>query len=223
MAALFCQNYEISQDDLGEEISAEHLARIMVHLQRKGCHNINLVTPTHFVPQILEARIIASGRGLKVPLVYNCGGYESVETLRLLEGIVDIYMPDMKYGSDDEGLTGQAGQRYSNARDYARHARAAIEEMHRQAGDLVIEDGLAVRGLIVRHLVLPEGIAGTREVVEFLSGLSKDTYLNVMAQYHPAHEADQRPELSRRITAREFGDACNLAIDAGLTRGLEIQ
>jgi len=222
LGCIFCQNYEISQDDLGENVSADDLAKIMIHLQRMGCHNINLVTPTHFVPQILEALIIARARGLNVPLVYNCGGYESVETLRLLDGIVDIYMPDMKYGSDEDGLEEQAGQRYSHARDYAMHARAAIKEMHRQVGDLVTEDGLAVRGIIVRHLVLPEGIACTKEVVEFLSGLSKNTYLNVMAQYRPAHEAEACPELSRCITASEFGDACKLAADAGLTRGLEI-
>ena len=215
LGCVYCQNYEISQLDQGTEVSAQELAKIMLYLQRKGCHNINFVTPTHFVPQILESLAIAKEMGLNVPLVYNCGGYESVETLRLLEGIFDIYMPDIKYGSD------QAGLKYSKAKDYFSRAKDAVREMHRQVGDLQIENGLAKRGLLVRHLVLPEGLAGTEEVVRFLSGLSDKTYLNVTSQYHPAHRACDHHEISRRINSREYLGASNLAREAGLARGLE--
>jgi putative pyruvate formate lyase activating enzyme len=218
LSCVFCQNYEISQLDQGMKAEAEGLATMMVRLQELGCHNINFVTPTHFVPQILEALVVAREMGLNVPLVYNSGGYDSVETLRLLDGIFDIYMPDMKYGSDE------MAKKYSNAPDYASVARAAILEMHRQVGDLKVdEDGVASKGLLVRHLVLPIGIAGTEEVVRFLSEeVSKDTYLNVMAQFRPENMACSYPELNRRITASEYGEAIRLAANAGLIRGLDI-
>jgi putative pyruvate formate lyase activating enzyme len=218
LACVFCQNYEISQLDQGMKARAEGLATMMIRLQDLCCHNINFVTPTHFVPQILEALVVARERGLTIPLVYNSGGYDSVETLQLLDGIFDIYMPDMKYGSDE------MAQKYSNAPEYTKYARAAILEMHRQVGDLVIdENGVAVRGLLVRHLVLPEGAAGTADVVRFLSvEVSKNTYLNVMAQYRPEHQACRYFELNRRITVKEYRDAIQMAADAGLTRGLDI-
>jgi putative pyruvate formate lyase activating enzyme len=218
LSCVFCQNYDISQLDQGMKTEANGLATMMVRLQELGCHNINFVTPTHFVPQILEALVVAREMGLNLPLVYNSGGYDSVDTLRLLVGIFDIYMPDMKYGSDE------MAKKYSNAPDYASVARAAILEMHRQVGDLKVnEEGVAVRGLLVRHLILPIGIAGTEEVVRFLSEeVSKDTYLNVMAQYRPEHKACSYPELNRRITASEYMEAIRLTADAGLVRGLDI-
>ncbi len=215
LACVFCQNYEISQLDVGVEVTAERLAGIMVHLQNIGCHNVNLVSPTHVVPQILEALVIASALGLNIPLVYNSGGYDSVETLALLEGIVDIYMPDAKYGSNDMAM------RYSRAPGYVEVMKAAIQEMHRQVGDLVIDNGIAVRGLLVRHLVLPNGLAGTADVVRFIAGLSKNTYINIMDQYRPEYKADQYPELSRRITLSEYKEALRIAREAGLSRGLE--
>ncbi|HQE97114.1 MAG TPA: radical SAM protein [Methanothrix sp.] len=216
LSCLFCQNYDISQQDAGRTVSAEELSRMMLALQDCGCHNINLVTPTHVVPQILEALILAREGGLCLPLVYNSGGYESVETLRLLEGVIDIYMPDAKYGQDGPAL------KYSGAPDYVERMKAALKEMHRQVGDLVLDEaGIARRGLLVRHLVLPEDAAGTAEVVRFISQeISKNTYLNVMAQYHPAYNACRFPELCRPITAREYARALALAAEAGLTRGL---
>lgn len=218
LACVFCQNYDISQEDRGEEVMPEILARMMLRLQDSGCHNINFVTPTHVVPQILEALVLARGGGLFVPLVYNSGGYDSAETLRLLDGIFDIYMPDAKYGRDDEAML------YSQAPDYTAKMKAAVREMHRQVGDLVTdEDGVAVRGLLVRHLVLPGGAAGTPEVVRFLSEeISKSTYLNIMAQYRPEYNACRFPGLARRITLKEYGDAVDMALRAGLERGLAI-
>jgi putative pyruvate formate lyase activating enzyme len=218
LTCVFCQNYEISQLDQGTKVSAEGLAAMMIRLQDLGCHNINFVTPTHFVPQILEALTLAKEAGLTVPLVYNSGGYDSVETLQLLDGVFDIYMPDMKYGSDEMAL------RYSNAPEYTRFAKSAILEMHRQVGDLVIDEaGLAVSGLLVRHLVLPSGVAGTEEVVRFLSReVSGNTYLNVMAQYRPEHLACGYSELNRRTTVQEYREALRMAADVGLTRGLDI-
>ncbi len=191
---------------------------MMLTLQRKGCHNINFVTPTHVVPQILEALVLARAEGLHVPLVYNSGGYDSVETLRLLEGIFDIYMPDAKFGSDEPA------QKYSQAPQYTHFMKSAIREMHRQVGDLVLDEAASqCAGLMVRHLVLPAGAAGTAEVVRFLSQeVSTNTYLNIMAQYRPEYKACRFPELSRPITGREYADALRLAAQAGLTRGLAI-
>jgi len=211
---VFCQNWDISQEESGTPYKTDDLADVMLALQERGCHNINFVTPTHVVPQIMEALIPAREGGLCVPLVYNSGGYDSVDTLRLLDGIFDIYMPDAKYGEDGPA------QKYSNAPGYVAIMKAALVEMHRQVGDLKLDgEGVAVRGLLVRHLVLPGGLAGTEEVVRFISReISRDTYINVMAQYRPEYNACRFPELSRPITAREYAAA--LAIAAGLSRGL---
>ena len=216
LSCVFCQNYDISQEDVGREVSAQALARMMLALQNSGCHNINFVSPTHVVPQILEALVLARNEGLHVPLVYNSGGYDSVQTLQLLKGIFDIYMPDAKYGSDEPAL------KYSKAPGYTGIMNAAIREMHRQVNDLAMDgDGVAVRGLLVRHLVLPAGAAGTAEVVRFLSEeISPNTYLNVMAQFRPEYNACRFPELNRPITWREYTDALRLAAQAGLVRGL---
>ena len=214
LQCLFCQNYGISQLGEGYEVSAEDLAGMMLALQRKGCHNINLVSPTHVVPQILEALQVAAEQGLSLPLVYNCGGYDSLDTLRLLDGIVDIYMPDMKYS--DEGVARQ----YSGIKDYPLVNQAALKEMHRQVGELRLDkEGIALRGLLVRHLVLPHRLAGTTEVVRFLAQeISPDTYLNVMAQYRPCYRAVEFRGLSRPVRPDEFIEAVKLAQKAGLTR-----
>jgi putative pyruvate formate lyase activating enzyme len=217
LACVFCQNYDISQLDQGRETDARDLAQMMLRLQDMGCHNINFVTPTHVVPQILEALVLAQESGLAVPLVYNSGGYDSVETLQLLDGIFDIYMPDAKYGSDEQA------HKYSGAPEYTRYMKAALKEMHRQVGDLILdEEGIAVRGLLVRHLVLSHDLAGTAEVVRFLAEeVSRNTYLNVMAQYRPVYDACRFPELDRRVSLSEYREAVRLAAEAGLARGLE--
>lgn len=214
LSCVFCQNYHISQMGQGQTVSSDEITHMMLALQRMGCHNINLVTPTHVVPQILGALNAAAGLGLSIPIVYNCGGYESVETLRLLEGVIDIYMPDMKY-SDREN-----GGRYSGVEDYPEVNRASVKEMHRQVGDLQIDErGVATRGLLVRHLVLPNGIAGTEEVVRFLAEeISPDTYLNVMSQYHPSHRAHDFPELSRALNQDEYIEAVRIARRYGMER-----
>lgn len=211
----YCQNWEISHLRQGEKMSDTDLAQGMINLQNRKCYNINFVTPTHFVPQIVKAAKEAIEKGLKVPLVYNCGGYEKVETLRLLEGIFDIYMPDIKYA--DSG----AAKKYSNAPDYFDVCRQGIKEMHRQVGDLKIgEDGIAYRGLLVRHLVLPNNLAGSRKVLEFIAEkISRGTYINIMAQYRPEHKATCFTELSRRPTSSEYTEAINTARKLGLHRG----
>ena len=209
----FCQNHDISQTDAGSEVTARELARIMLELQASGCHNINLVSPSHVVPQILAALALAAQGGLRLPLVFNTGGYDSLETLQLLDGIVDIYMPDMKFAN------GGNAKKYSRAQDYPQVNRAVVKEMHRQVGDLQTdENGLATRGLLVRHLVLPRNLAGTRQIVQFLADkISKNTYLNLMAQYRPAYNASRYPELNRRITSSEYNAAVRMAKEAGLT------
>jgi putative pyruvate formate lyase activating enzyme len=213
LCCVFCQNFEISQQDGGRIASARELAGMMLDLQRMGCHNINFVTPTHQVPQILRGLLMAVDGGLRVPLVYNCGGYESLETLRLLDGVFDIYMPDFKYAD------AQVAKRYSKVESYPEVARVAFREMHRQVGDLSLDSrGIARRGLLVRHLVLPNNLAGTGEVVRFLAGLSKDTYVNIMDQYRPCYRAHEYPPLARRPTRAEFEEAFRLARDAGLHR-----
>ncbi|HYL82568.1 MAG TPA: radical SAM protein [Candidatus Acidoferrum sp.] len=213
LCCVFCQNFEISQQGAGRSVFPQELAEMMLDLQRQGCHNINFVTPTHEVPQLLEALLLAVDGGLRLPLVYNSGGYESLETLRLLDGVIDIYMPDFKYG--DAGMA----KRYSGVEDYPEVARASLREMHRQVGDLTLDERcLATRGLLVRHLVLPSGLAGTAEVVRFLSDLSKDTYVNIMNQYHPCYRGYEEPLLSRWITREEFDEALGLARGAGLHR-----
>ncbi|MBA7685368.1 hypothetical protein ES703_93791 [subsurface metagenome] len=187
---------------------------MMLSLQAKGCHNINLVSPTHVIPYILDALELAVSRGLYLPLVYNSGGYDSVETLKLLDGIVDIYMPDMKYSDE------KTAEQLSGIKNYPQVNRAAVKEMHRQVGDLQIdEQGVAQRGLLVRHLVLPNRLAGTQEVVSFLTReVSPNTYLNIMAQYHPCYKAFDIPLLARPINRQEFSEAIDLAHQQGLNR-----
>lgn len=210
----FCQNYEISQLGEGRPVRIDHLAAIFLRLQEMGCHNVNLVSPTHVVPQILAALEVAAERGLRLPLVYNTGGYDALETLALLDGVVDIYMPDMKYA--DAAIA----ERYSKVPNYPAVNQAAVKEMHRQVGDLVMDGrGIATRGLLVRHLVLPEGLAGTAEIARFLAeSVSRDTYINVMDQYRPCYKADSLPPLNRRITPDEYRDAVRMVRDAGLHR-----
>lgn len=214
LGCIFCQNWSISHSGEGHEISFEKLAEIMMSLQDIKCHNINLVTPTHQMPMILRSIAIAVDMGLKIPIVYNCGGYESVESLKILDGIIDIYMPDLKYSDSGTAL------KYSEAENYPQAAKNAAKEMHRQVGDLLIDEtGIARRGLLVRHLVLPEGLAGTREIVEFLAAeISENTYINIMDQYHPCYMAFKHPPLDRRITRKEYEDAVAAAMQAGLKR-----
>lgn len=214
LRCLFCQNYSISQMGEGAEVSPQQLARMMLSLQQRGCHNINLVSPTHVVAQVLEALEVAVAAGLSLPLVYNTGGYDSLETLQLLDGVVDIYMPDMKYADEE------TAQRYSGIAHYPQVNREAVKEMHRQVGELAMDGhGVAVRGLLVRHLVLPGGLAGTRSVARFLAReVSPHTYVNIMAQYHPAYRAHEYPELTRGLTQEEFREAIQAAQEEGLVR-----
>ena len=211
---VFCQNYDISQLGEGSAVDNKELAGMMLSLQSKGCHNINLVSPTHVVPFILEALEIAAGKGLQLPIVYNTGGYDSLETLELLDGIVDIYMPDMKYSVEE------VGEKFSDVEKYPQVNRAAVKEMHRQVGDLQIdESGVAARGLLVRHLILPDELAGTEGVVKFIAAeISHNTYLNVMAQYHPCYHAFDYPQISRPITREVFSAAIERAQRSGLNR-----
>jgi putative pyruvate formate lyase activating enzyme len=213
LSCIFCQNYDISHLGQGREVSCRELASMMVSLQERGCHNINFVTPTHMVYAIVKALIDAVPMGLRLPLVYNSGGYDSVETLRLLDGIFDIYMPDFKYWDDETAL------QLSGAGDYPEVARNALLEMHSQVGDLSLDErGIAERGLLVRHLVLPQNLAGTDRVIDFLHGLSPDTYLNLMDQYHPSYRARECPALRRRVTLQEFDEAVTYAKRAGMRR-----
>ncbi len=209
----YCQNFEVSQARSGNELPAGDLAAAMLELQDRGCHNINLVSPSHVVPQILEALRFAALAGLHLPLVYNTGGYDSIETLRLLDGVVDIYMPDMKYAD------AAAARRYSQVKNYPSINRAAVREMHRQVGNLQVNAaGLAERGLLVRHLVLPHSLAGTLQVARFLvEEISPDTAVNIMDQYRPAHQAGNHPALNRPVTAAEMQSALQSAQQAGLT------
>jgi putative pyruvate formate lyase activating enzyme len=210
----FCQNYDISHLRDGVEVGAKELAGMMIDLADKGCHNINFVTPTHVVPQILEALELAAQAGLDLPLVYNTGGYDSKETIRLLEGIFDIYMPDFKFWEEGPAKT------FCSASDYREVASAACKEMHAQVGDLVIDrEGVAHRGMLVRHLVMPGDLAGTREVMRFLAQeISRNTYVNVMDQYRPCYKAKDDPRINRRITHAEYEEAIEAARAAGLQR-----
>ena len=225
LSCIYCQNYEISQLRIGREVSFERLAQMMLELQRIGCHNINFVTPTPQVPQILKALEIAIKKGLRIPLVYNTSSYDSIEVLKILDGVFDIYLPDAKYSDN------VIAKKYSNAPNYFEIMKAVIKEMHRQVGDLKIADrdleiddlkipkGVAIRGLLVRHLVLPNDLAGSEKIFEFLAKeVSKNTFLNIMDQYYPCYKAFQYPELSRRITKAEFERAIKLAKKFGLNR-----
>ncbi|HUU50888.1 MAG TPA: radical SAM protein [Nitrospinota bacterium] len=215
LLCVFCQNYDISHQGQGQKISIRDLAEHMIYLQSRGCHNINFVTPTHYISQIIAALPEAIERGLKIPLVYNCGGYDSLEVLRLLDGIIDIYMPDAKYSDKD------VSAKYSNAPDYFEILKESLKEMQRQTGDLIIDErGVAQRGLLVRHLIMPNGLAGTKRILEFIAKeISKNTYVNIMDQYRPCHKAGEYQELARRIAPDEFFEAIDIAKKAGLHRG----
>jgi len=216
LRCVFCQNFDISWQLRGTPTPPEKLARMMVELQGDGCHNINFVTPEHIVPQIVEALPLAVAQGLRLPIVYNTSAYDSMESLALMDGVVDIYMPDFKYWDRD------CARKYSRAPDYPEVARRTIKEMFRQVGDLVMDEhGVAKRGLLIRHLVMPEGVAGTREVMNWIAQeLSPTTYVNVMAQYYPAGKVSRREfaEINRRITPAEYQRALNDARRAGLRR-----
>lgn len=209
----YCQNYDISQLESGREVTEMQFVEMMLSLQKSGAHNINFVTPTHFSAQLFSALIRAKEEGLRLPIVYNSSGYDAVDVLREFAGLVDIYMPDMRYGNEE------ASDCYSTAPDYPEMNRAAILEMHRQVGDLRCDDdGIATGGLLVRHLVLPHGLAGSVEVLSFLaSRVSRATYLSLMSQYHPAYRAVEDERLGRRITSDEFDEAVNLTRELGLT------
>ncbi len=214
LRCVYCQNWEISWEGEGREVEPEEIARMALLLQAQGCHNVNLVTPSHVVAQALAAVSIAAREGLRLPIVYNTGGYDSPEALALLDGVVDIYMPDVKYGDS------RLARKYSKVRDYAEVNRAAVKEMHRQVGDLVLDArGIARRGLLVRHLVLPGGVAGTEEVMRFLSEeVSPNTYVNLMDQYRPCYRADEFPEIDRRPTGEELRAAFDAARRHGIHR-----
>lgn len=213
MRCVFCQNCELSFGGEGEIVSNEDLAKMMLNIQNYyRCHNINLVTPTHFVPHILEALFLAAERGLELPLVYNCGGYERLETLHLLDGVIDIYMPDFKYHFIERGI------KYSKIKDYPEKVKAALKEMDRQVGGLQTDKrGIAYRGLLIRHLVMPGGLEDTKEVLKFIKNeLSPDCLVNLMDQYYSANLAFKYEELTRRITREEFREACSFAQALGL-------
>ncbi len=214
LLCIFCQNWEISHQEEGSEVTSKTLAGMMLNLQKMGCHNINFVTPTHVVPQILDALAYAIEGGLNVPLVYNSGGYDAVETLKLLEGIFDIYMPDFKFWDPE------MAHKYLKARDYPERAREALKEMHHQVGDLTLdENGIAQRGILLRHLVMPRGIAGTRDIMRFIAKeVSPNTYVNIMNQYRPCGLAYRYETIARSITQAEYETALAEAREEGITR-----
>jgi putative pyruvate formate lyase activating enzyme len=214
LLCVYCQNYEISHLGDGTPISKEKMADDMISLQKRGCHNINFVTPTHFTPQLVKAIANAIPKGLHLPIVWNCGGYENVETIRLLDDVVDIYMPDIKYGSS------VSAKKYSNAPDYFECCRESVKEMHRQVGDLIIEDGVAKRGLLIRHLVPPNNVAESEEILKFIAKeISKNTYLNIMDQYRPMYKAYEYEELKRRPAFDEYQKVVDIAKELDLNRG----
>ncbi len=211
LKCIYCQNYTISHLGEGEEVSAEELAKMMLYIQKEGAENINFVTPTHVVAQIVEALCIAIENGLNIPLVYNSGGYDSRDVLELLDGVFDIYMPDIKYSSNDVAEEFSAAPRYWDV------VRSAVKEMYRQVGDLVVEGGVAKRGLLIRHLVLPNRLAGSFGVLDFIKeAVSPSTYVNIMDQYHPCYEAYRIEKLARKITDREYGEVLEYAGKIGL-------
>ncbi len=215
LRCVYCQNYQISHEGEGVEISDQRLAEMMIKVQELGCHNINLVTPTHYVPNIVNALHKAIPMGLRLPLVYNTGGYEKLEILQLLDGVIDIYLPDLKY-MDPAQATKYSDQAYN----YPHYAKIAVKEMYRQVGDLVVnEKRIAVKGLMLRHLVLPNRIAGTEQFLKFVAEeLSKTTHLNIMSQYRPEHKAFDYPEISRRLKKSEYDEALSWARKYGLSR-----
>jgi len=214
LRCIFCQNYDISLFGEGSRYSYMELARVMLELQKRGCHNINLVTPTHYVPQIIKALDIAIEEGLNIPIVYNCGGYESLEVIKLLDGIVDIYMPDIKF------MEKELSKKYCKAENYPDVVSVVVKEMQRQVGDLNINNqGIALRGLLIRHLVMPDSSENTKRVLKFIKDeVSENAFVNIMAQYHPCLGTEEFPELSRRITNKEYMDALEYAKQIGLKR-----
>ncbi len=214
LKCVFCQTYDISHLGEGAEVSLERFAEIMISLQQNGCHNINFITPSHVVPQILAALPLAIENGLRIPLIYNTGGYDSMDALELLDGIFDIYMPDFKFWDPE------IAERFLGVKDYPEVARMAIRQMHRQVGNLNLDNqSVAQKGLIVRHLIVPGGLAGTKEIVRFLAKeISPNTYVNIMGHYRPCGEADRYPELNRGITRGEYENALDIAKNGGITR-----
>jgi putative pyruvate formate lyase activating enzyme len=211
LGCVFCQNYDISQLRRGNEVEIDDLVNMMLQLQVRSCININFVTPTHVTPHIIESIHIARTKGLKIPTVYNCGGYESIEPLRLLAGTIDIYMPDAKYFNPG------SSEKYSFAQDYPEVMKSALLEMHRQVGDLEIKDGAATRGLLVRHLVIPDNVAGSLDIIDFLANeISNNTFVNIMEQYRPTFKARDFPEINRPITHKEFNTVYEYAKELGL-------
>jgi len=215
LRCVFCQNYDISHLGNGERITSVGMAQAMVRLQEIGCHNINFVTPTHYTPQIVASLPEAIERGLRLPIVYNCSGYESIEVIRLLEGVVDIYMPDVKFMDEKHS------KQFSNAPDYPEVIRKVLKEMYRQVGDLIIDSrGIAERGLLVRHLVMPNGVASSEAVLRFIAEeISVHSYVNIMDQYRPEYRAHEYPEINRRATHKEYAEAVQWAKSYGLHRG----
>jgi len=215
MFCTYCQNYEFSQLGQGREVEAQDLAKFMLELQKMGCHNINFVTPTHVMPQIIKSLNLAVAEGLKIPIVYNTGGYELPEILKLIEGIVDIYMPDMRYGDRNAAI------KYSSAPDYPKYNQASVKEMQRQVGVAQIDNqGIIKRGLIIRHLVLPNRISGTEKIMKFIAKeISKDTYISLMSQYLPYYKASRFKEISRRLIQKEYEEAKQIMQKYDLANG----
>lgn len=211
----FCQNYDISHLGHGEKVTVSRFAQLMIALQNQGCHNINFVTPTHFVPQIISALPNAIKMGLNIPLVYNCGGYESIRVIKLLRGIIDIYMPDVKFSRDEEA------RKYAAASGYFEVVKNVLKEMHDQTGDLIENsDGIAVKGLLIRHLIMPNNVAGSDTILKFIADeISKHSYVNIMDQYRPCYKAGQDKLINRAITGTEYRAAVNAAKEYGLHRG----
>ena len=214
LLCIFCQNYDISHEGHGTEVSTDQLAGMMLALQKNGCHNINFVTPSHVVPQILAAVDVAAENGLCIPLVYNTSGYDTIDTLKILDGVIDIYMPDFKFWD------AEVARQTCQAADYPEVASRAVLEMHRQVGDLVIdESGIARRGLLIRHLVLPSGLSGTREIMRFIANsISRNTYVNLMPQYRPCGRAHEIKELSVGLSDDDFTQALKAAGEEGISR-----
>lgn len=214
LRCVYCQNYDISHEGKGNPITEEQLADSMLWLQRIGCHNVNLVTPTHYTPNLVKAVAIAARKGLRLPVVYNCSGYENVKTLELLDGIVDIYMPDIKYG----GI--ESAKLYSDAPDYFEVCKLAVHEMHRQVGDLVIDRTIGWHGLLIRHLVLPNNRADSLQVLEFIANeISRESYVNIMLQYRPAYRAMEFEDINRAVYIEEYYNVLDMARGLGLHRG----
>lgn len=210
----FCQNYDISHLGAGERISVKNLAQMMLNLQLKGCHNINFVTPTHYAPQIVSSLPLAIEMGLELPIVYNCGGYESIGVIQLLDAIVDIYMPDAKFSNSKYAAI------YANAPDYFDILKLVIKEMHRQVGVLKTENGIANQGVLIRHMVMPNDVAGSEDILKFIAEeLSAESYVNIMSQYHPYFKAEDDTIINRRISSKEYYQAIDLAKKFGLHRG----